>query len=234
MTTKTETPTYTFLAPARLGFCHLITAHAFQPKPGQTAGDPRYDAQFILEPDNADLVAIKNLVGNTLKTINPGKKLVARRLTQEEMNDGGTVEINVPWSDGTRAADVAKEKGKDMEWARGKILLKASSKFSPTLSAVQNGKIVAFTDPATRAALASSFYSGAWVGPMLSINGYKSKGDANSSSYKPGGAGLWLNAVHFVKHDTKLIGGGGINAAEVFKGYAGQASTVDPGSNDEF
>lgn len=231
---KTETPTYTFTAPARVGFCNIITARAFQAKPGQPAGDPRYDATFILEPDNADLNAVKALVIETLRALNPGKKLVTRRLTEEELKDGGTVEINVPWKDGTRAADKAKEADKDQEFARGKILLKAGSKYAPTLSAVEGGKIVSFTEPALRANLANRFYSGAWVAPLVGVNSYKAKGNPDESGYKPGGAGLWLNAVHFVKHDTKLIGGGGVNAAEVFKGYAGAAVDVNPGSNDEF
>jgi hypothetical protein len=218
-----ELTTYAFQAPVRAGFANIIAARQFQDK-GKGKGDPRFDATFILEPDSADLKALKDLVITEAKALFPGKRLIARRLTQEEV-DAGCVEIAVPWKDGTKAADRAKEDGKDQEFFRGKIIVKASSKYAPALSGIEGGKIVEYTNPETRATLDKLFYSGAYLVPYLALHSYKARDD------KPGGVGVYLNAICFIKHGPRL-GGSKVNAAEVFKGYAGTVSAADPGSND--
>jgi hypothetical protein len=215
---------YTFQAPVRAGFANIIASRQFQDK-GKGKGDPRFDASFILEPDSADLKALKDLVIAEAKTLFPGKRLIARRLTQEEL-DAGAVEIAVPWKDGTKAADRAKEDGKDQEFFRGKIIVKASSKYAPALSGIENGKIVEYVNPETRATLDKMFYAGAHLVPHFTLHSYKAKDD------KPGGVGVYLNAVCFIKHGPRL-GGSKVNAAEVFKGYAGTVNAADPGSNNE-
>ena len=218
-----ELTTYAFQAPVRAGFSNIIAARQFQDK-GKGKGDPRFDATFILEPDSADLKALKDLVIAEAKALFPDKRLIARRLTQEEL-DAGAVEIAVPWKDGTKAADRAKEDGKDQEFFRGKIIVKASSKYAPALSGIEGGKIVEYTNPETRATLDKLFYSGAYLVPYLALHSYKARDD------KPGGVGVYLNAICFIKHGPRL-GGSKVNAAEVFKGYAGTVSAADPGSND--
>lgn len=225
---KEDAVVYTFREPVRAGFCNIIAARKFEPKPGRPAGDPRFDATFILKPDSPDLLALKDLVVTMAKSLYPGKKLVTRRLTQEEVDDAGVVEITVPWSNGTRAADKAKENGKDMEFARDQFLLKASSKYAPALSAVENGKIVEYADPETRPTLTKLFYSGAFLVPYVQLHSYKSMGDDG----KPGGVGLWLSAVCFVKHGPRLAGGNRANVAEVFASYAGKVSGADPTAGD--
>jgi hypothetical protein len=229
-TAKKEVPTYTFKSAVRAAFMNIIAARSFQ-KAGQAKGEPRYDATFILEPDSEDLKAVKDLAITLAKANNPGKKLVARRLTQNELDDGGYVEINVPWKDGTKLADKAREAGKDQEFFRGKIVLKAGSKYAPALSAIQGAKVVEFNDPDTRSTHAKEFYSGGFYAPMIGFNTYKASGDPSESGYKPGGVGLWLNAICFVKNGPRL-GGAGVNAAEVFKGYIGSVTEENPGSND--
>jgi Enterobacter phage Enc34, ssDNA-binding protein len=217
---------YTFKNVVRIGFSNIITARQFQDK-GQGKGDPRFDATFILPPDSPDLVTLKDLVIAEAKALNPGKRLIARRLTQDEL-DAGCVEIAVPWKDGTRAADRAKEAGKDQEFFRGMVALKASSKYAPLLSGIEGGKVVEYTNPETRTTLDKLFYSGAYIVPHVALHSYKARDD------KPGGVGLYLNAVCFIKHGPH-IGGSRVNAAEVFKGYAGTVTATDPGSNaDDF
>lgn len=219
-----ELTTYIFREPVRAGFCNVVQSHQFKDN-GKGKGDPRYDVSLILEPDSADLKALKDLVIAEAKLLFPGKRLIARRLTQEEL-DAGAVEISVPWKDGTRAADRAKEENKDQEFFRGKIVVKASSKYAPALSGIENGKIIEYDNPDTRSTLTKLFYNGAYVAPLVALNSYKARDD------KPGGVSLYLNAVCFIKHGPKLTGGGRVNAAEVFKGYAGTVSAADPGSNE--
>ena len=224
MANAKELIVYTFKAPVRAGFANIINPRAFE-QAGKPKGEPRYDATFILAPDSPDLIALKDLVIAEAKLLNPGKRLVARRLTQEEL-DAGAVEISVPWKDGTRLADRAKEAGKDQEFFRGMVAIKASSKYAPLLSGVEGGKIVEYTDPAIRPTLDKLFYAGAYMAPHIGLHSYKARDD------KPGGVGLYRNAVIFIKHGARL-GGQRVNAAEVFKGYAGTVSAENPGSNKD-
>jgi hypothetical protein len=119
MADKKEAITYLFANPVRVGFENIIAARAYEVK-GQPKGEPRFDATFILEPESPDLKALQELCISVLKEQYPGKKIVARRLTQDELDDGGVVEVVVPWRDGTKEADKAKAKGKDQEFLRGK------------------------------------------------------------------------------------------------------------------
>lgn len=221
MSEKREATTYTFQSAVRVSFANIVKPRAYQGK-----GEERYGASFLVEPDSKDLAALKELVIAELKAQNPGKKIKLGRLTEEQEAAGDFVECNVPWKDGTKLADAQKAKGKDYEVARGKIVIKASSKFPPALSSVAGGKFTDYNDADTRPSLEKVFYSGAYVAPHVALNAYKPSND------KPGGVGLWLNAVCFVKDGPRLAGKG-INAAEVFRHHVGQASNVDPGSNEE-
>lgn len=229
VTQKQEQVLYNFRNPARAAFANVVTAKAYM-KNGKAVGDPRYDLTIMVPPDSPDLPALKDLCITMLKGQYPGKKLVPRRLTQEELDDGGTVEVAVPWSDGTKQADKAKAENKDREFMRGMVIIKASSKYAPALSGIENGKVVSYTNPDTRATLDKFFYSGAWVGPLVALHTYKSM-----EENKPGGVSLWVNAVCFVKHGDRLAGTT-INAAETFAHYAGSVSAEDPtagGASDD-
>ena len=226
MTTKQEAITYTFKEPIRAAFSNVITPRAFKEN-GKEKGDPRYDATFILEPNSADLTALKDLCITMAKGMYPGKRLVASRLTQEQVDDGGFVEVAMPWFDGTKQADKAKAAGKEQEFFRGKMCVKAASKFAPALSGIENGKIVAYTNPETRPTLDKLFYAGSYVVPHVQLHSYPARDN------KPGGVSLWLNAVCFIKHGDRLTGGKGVNAAEVFSQYAGAVSAEDPTGGDE-
>lgn len=218
-------PRYDFKASARVLFANIVKPRAFEVA-GQAKGEPRYSASFLLAPDSPDLAEIKRLVGVELKLAFPGKKMKIGRLTEEQEAAGDFVEIAVPWEDGTAAADKAKAAGKTREATRGFIIVKTSSpqKNPPALAAILDSKIVDLNNADTRSAQEKYFYSGAFLAPYVAVGTYKPQNN------KPGGSNLFLNGALFVKHGERI---GGVNLAEVFKGHIGQASTVDPGSNDE-
>lgn len=222
MTTQKESITYTFIAPVRTGFAHLLKAQPYKEN-GVEKGEPRYDATFIMEPDSADLAALKKLVIAELQAAYPGKTMVPRRLTQEQV-DAGAVEVKLPWSDGTKSADKAKAATppKDQEFLRGKVALRAASKYAPALSAIVGGQIVTFGDD-VRAAQDGKFHAGSYVVPHVRLNVYPAR------EGKPGGVSLWLNSVLFIKDGPRI--GGGNNATETFKGYMGSHTAEDPGTN---
>lgn len=209
-----------------VSYANIMEPKAFEKK-GQKKGEPKYSALFIIDPENSDLKRLKDAITAALKERNPGKTIRARRLTEEEMNAGTFVEVSVPWKSGDKEADKmkAKNNGDDAKGAiyRGKVLVKASSKYQPALSAIEGGKIVDFVTDEAKKVAAKYFYSGALLVPGFGFNPYD--GDADGS--KPGGMSLYLNAVLFAKHGTR-IGGRVHNAAEAFKGYIGTISQEDP------
>lgn len=211
-------------------FMNVVNPVAFK-KAGKESGSPRYSATFVFEPTSTDLKNLKALIADKIKAAFPGKKLVSRRLTQEELDSGNCVEVKLPWADGTKFADEgqnAAEK-RNNEWARGKVLVKSGSddKHPPGLSVVENSKVVEFASPEARASSAGKFYSGAYVVAQFGLNIYPAKGDT------PGGCSLWPRAVCFVKNGPKTTGGGGVNQAEVFRSFAGAVSQVNPVADEE-
>lgn len=220
-------PRWDFKHSGRLGYEAIVSPRAYEGK-----GDPKFSADVFVPADSPDLAEIKKLVYEALKAEYPGKKLKFGRLTQEEM-DAGVIELQAPWSDGTKAADKAKEnrekKGKppapQMEVGRGLVRIKMSCPQSrpPGLAAVVDGKFIDLNNPDTRAAQTKHFYSGAYVAPEIAVGTY------GANDGRPGGANLFLNSVLFVRHGDRLSGQRDL--AEVFKSHIGKASTVDPGRN---
>ena len=172
--------------------------------------------------DMSDIARLKREVVAMLQANNKsGKKIKVGRLSEEQEAAGTHVEVQVPWKDGTKFADAEKAKGKDAEYARGKVLLKASSKYQPALAAIVDKKIVEFTTEESKAEAKKYFYSGAYLVPSVGLHFYK--GDEG----KPDGVSLYFNGVLFAKHGPRLGGRGG-NATETFKGYIGSISDEDP------
>jgi hypothetical protein len=101
------------------------------------------------------------------------------------------------------------------------VLLKASSKYQPALSAIVNKQIVDFSTPESVATAAKYFYSGAWMVPSFGFHWYK--GDEG----KPDGVSLYFNGCLFVKDGTRLDRPQR-SAAETFKSYIGSISQEDP------
>jgi len=251
MTEATQKPQLAFNEGYRGTYVNIIEARAFKKK-GQDKGDPKYGASFIIEPafidkdgkqvidPASDLGKLQAEVARMLKAKHPGKKLIiGRRMTQEELDSGAAVEVNVPWQKGEKL--VAAMKGKDggpasedkkaeaLKLYAGKIVLKGSSKYRPAIDAIEpgTGKLLAFTgleEGVIKAQASKFFYSGAFFLPTFSLNYYD--GDEG----KPSGVSLYLNALLFTKGGER-IGGRTHNPAEAYKGYIGKISQEDPGSN---
>lgn len=197
-------------APVRMIFPNLITAKPFM-RDGKPQGDAKFGARFLFEPDHVDLKAIKQKAAAVAQAKWPGRELKT---------------LAFPFASGDAQAEKSKAKGKDAEFMRGLIVLTARSKYEVQLSTLEGGKIKEIVGTA-RAAAASKFYGGAYVAPALNFVAY------NGVGQNPDGVTAYLDMVLFVK-DGPRIGGGG-NAADVFKGYAGNYSDESPtaGLDDE-
>lgn len=210
----------TFTQAVAVAFEAIINSRAFKKK-GQEKGDPKYSGTFVCEPTSEDLKKLQAEVVKMLQANNSsGKKLKIGRLTEEQETAGTHVEVKVPWQDGTKYADKQKAAGKDAEWARGKVLVKATSKYQPALAAIEGGKVLEFSTPEAVATAKKYFYSGAYIVPSVGLHYYT--GDEG----KPDGVSLYFNAALFVKHGPRL--GGSRSASETFKGYIGSISQEDP------
>lgn len=222
----------------RGSYMDLLEARAFK-KNGVAQGEPRFGGTFLMPKDAVDLKKLQAEVVAVLKAkLGADKKLIVNRLlTQEELDSGKAVVVQVPWKDGDKEADRMKAAGKDGEANRGHVLVVSKSKYQPNLAAfVEKGKPpVDFLTEEAVAANAKYFYSGAFYVPCFGIHFYP--GDAKN----PAGVSLFLNAVLFHKHGEKL-GSARKSSAETFKGFMGTISDEDTtagatdtlGGDDEF
>jgi hypothetical protein len=220
-TVEKEKPAdFTFAKAVVVAFEAIINPRAFKKK-GQEKGDPKYSGTFVCEPTDEDLKKLQGEVSKMLQAHNAsGKKLKVGLLTEEQEKAGTHISVNVPWQDGTKYADKQKAAGKDAEWARGKILVKATSKYQPALAAIEGGKVLEFTTPEAVAVAKKYFYSGAYIVPSVGLHYY------TGDSGKPDGVSLYFNAALFVKHGARIAGQR--SATETFKGYIGSISVEDP------
>lgn len=237
---KTKQIDFNFTRPAIATYADIMVPSTFvkgKPKIVGAGPNAKYTCTFAVdvtpilqtmdgkEVDLSDFARLKREALALLQANNKtGKKLKIGLLTEEQEAAGTHVSVLVPWKDGTRFADAEKVKGKDAEYARGKMLVKASSKYQPQLSAIVEKKLAEFTTEESIAQAGKYFYSGAQLVPSVGLHWYK--GDEG----KPDGVSLYFNGVLFAKHGPRL-GGRQANAAEAFKGYIGTITDEDPTDN---
>lgn len=203
---------YTLTAPVLMAFPSLLVPKAFKGKNGKDQGEPKYSANFVFKPDHPDLTPLKNLVVKIAKARWPDRDLK---------------ELALPFSSGTKLADaraaVCKEKGKepDGEYQRGCAVINSKSKYQPTLSYLVDGRLIELVTEAEKKANQDKFYFGVEALANFNVVAYEGPGK------NPDGVTIYLNAVLSL-NKGKRLGGGVPPASEVFKGYAGSATTEDP------
>lgn len=201
----TDDPT----APGRILFHNVITPKA-QKKNGKEVGDPKYDVTLGFTPTSSDFAAIKALAVKVALEKWPGRKIGEQAKTGD---------FAFPFSSGDKDADKAKIKGKDMEFARGLVLLKARSAYQPNLSVLEGGKVKELFDEAIKAN-AGKFYRGVNAGVTIELRAYE-------GGTGPDGVSARLYKVISLNKGDRL-GGQRSSSAEAFKGYAGHVTDEDP------
>lgn len=132
--------TYTLLAPVRMIFANVVEPRAFK-----AGADPKYSASFLIPDDSNELEPIKAMITRVYQAAFPGRQIEAAR---------------VPLKSGDAQADKAREKGKDLEIARGYRVLGASSNYRPVLSVILNKSWVDLTDDELVSKYGNQFYAG--------------------------------------------------------------------------
>ncbi len=194
---------YNLTKPVILAHPNLAIARGFGPK-GKEKGEPKFGASFLFAPDSEDLKALKAVAAKVAKAKWPSRELKS---------------LSFPFQSGDKLAERRKEKsGKDDgDFQRGKVVLKAKSKYEPRLAGIEGGKLVDYEGPA-RATSVSKFFFGAEV--LAQFNFVAFEGTDND------GVTCYLNMVVATGKGTKIAGGP--SAAETFRGYVGSSTTEDP------
>jgi len=191
--------------PVVMSFPNLFEARAFGPK-GKESGEPKFSANFIFKPDSADLAAMKQMAAKVARARWPNRDLK---------------ELKFPFSSGDKINQRRVSKGKKAdESAAGMVVLAGRSKYEPRLAVIEPGRGVVDLEGPARDANKGKFYAGVEVLAQFNFVAYDGVG-AN-----PDGVTAYLNMILSTGKGKKIAGGA--SAAEVFKGYAGHATTEDP------
>lgn len=194
-------------APAVLIHPALFEARAFK-RNGKDVGEPKFSGAFVLAADHPDVAALK------------AKALGVARAKWPGIDPNS---LAWPWVKGEVSADKAKAKNKNAEYARGKIVLTARSKFPPRLGGLEDGRIVDYETEAARALAKPKFYFGTEALFEVNFVAYDAIRDGERN-----GVNAYLNQVVTLNRGERLAGGP--SPSETFKGYAGSSTAEDPTS----
>ena len=176
--------------------------------------EPKYSASFEIEPDSADLTAIKNKIVAVAQAQWPGKNI------GELINSGALI---TPLHSGDAEAEKAIGKGKKREWSRGLKILNARTQKAPNVGIIRDGQILENLSAEQIKALKKDyFYTGVKCFGQVSMVAYEAVGDGG----KPG-VTAYLDIILSTGKGEKLISGGP-SATEAFSGYIGLESDEDP------
>lgn len=202
---KSDAGIFDLTVPVVMTFPALYEPRKFK-RNGKERGDPKYSASFVFEPEDEEFKAVKRHIVAVAKAKHPDIDLAT---------------LKFPLQNGDKIVADRKAKGKDdAQYAAGKVIVRASSKFEPALAVLVNGKIVDLADDTLKARYKSHFYNGVKVLARLNFLWYDAVDDG-----KPG-VTCYLNNVLSINQGTRLSGGGA--ASEIFKGYKGSVSAEDP------
>lgn len=198
--------------PVVMAHPHLDKPQAFKRK-GKDAGEPKFGASFVLDPNGPDFANLKAEVAKAIKAKWPGRELKG---------------FKVPWTAGDRLIEkyVAKKKAEGKEddgkadFQKGMQVVKGASKYRPKLAVVENGELIDVTDE-NMALHKGKFYFGVQALARFNLVAYdKINDDAQD------GVTAYLDMVVSLNKGERLTGGP--TAAETFKGVVGGLSAEDP------
>lgn len=198
---------YNLTNPVVMTFPNLFEPKAFKGAGGKDAGEPKYSANFLFNPDHPDLRPLKLLAVQVAHSRWPGRDVKT---------------IAFPFTSGDKANEKAVQRGKSArDWQAGKIVVAARSKYQPRLAAIVNGRIVDFDNDAAIATNKGLFYSGVEVLAQFNLTAYQGIGQ------NPDGVNVYLNMIMSTNKGAR-IATGGMSAVDAFRGYVGAVSDTDP------
>lgn len=201
--------TYIFKQPQRAVFVTLYEPKPFM-KNGKPKGEAKYSATFVIPTTSPELATLKAAMAAVAKEKWPGRDMK---------------ELAFPLTSGDKAFEKAAANDKDGSFYKGNVVLKARSKFPPALSLHSGGKFVKLDSDALKAQWKSKFYNGCMGAAVINFIAYEGDGDDEGGKSGKDGITAYLQAFHWTGDGERI---GGLDAAELFKDYAGKATTDDP------
>ena len=215
MSEKVQAISYATVEATVMAHPHLLEAAKFK-RNGKETGEAKFGAVWVFDPSSKDLENIKAKAAEAARAKWPGKSLS---------------ELQFPFKSGDKEWEkrVAKLKAEGKEddgkgdFQKGKVLMKASSKFQPKLSVWLKGQKepTELTDEGMFRIHGGKFYFGV-----------KTLFEVNFMPYEPvregdkPGITAYVQQVCSINEGERLAGGRA--ASEVFKGYSGKVSDMDP------
>ena len=199
---------YSFTVPTRGVFLNVFEPKAFI-KNGKPTGDAKYGALLLVSETSPDLAPMKAIMAEAARS-----KWATRALG----------ELAFPLTSGAKMMEKAAAKSKDGSFYKGTVALKTSSKFPPILSIIQGGKLITLDSDLLKAQWNSKFYSGCQVVAAVNFVPYDDPKEIKD------GVTAYLQALMWVGDGERI---GQKDQAEVFKGYIGQQTNVDPIGDDD-
>jgi hypothetical protein len=209
-------PIFTTTKSVSLSFPHLVKPNTLSNK---------YQTDLVFTPDHPDLPKLKQLAVAVAKEAFPGRDIVA------EYKAG---KFRLPWTEGDKkfASYAAARQKKSKEPVKGMDTLLKGSTVVTAKATLDNPPMLAYRDKgavyeglkdAALIAAQSKFYTGVKAHVELRLYIYNKGGNE--------GVGVGLNTLLSLNQGTRLSGGGGRSASEVFKDVIGQETDVDPTEN---
>jgi len=208
---------YQTQAPITMVFPQLIEPKPFM-KNGKPIGEAKYGLQALIPADSPDLAGIKQAIVEAIRRKWPRAAIVRK----DANNPMGFL---FPLTSGDEMADKRLAKRRmvdpsaqdDSQYMRGTFVLKARSKFQPTLSIVRNGAVVDL-DPEGVKAMASQFYPGSQALCVFKFEPYEGSDDNGVTAY--------LQHVLTLNKGTRI--GGAPSGQQSFGSVVGHYVQADP------
>jgi Protein of unknown function (DUF2815) len=191
---------YDIVKATRTNYVHILKPRTYHEGKAD-AGKPYFEVTFLLPEGSPECLEALNVAANVARAHFPGR-------------DFATMKFPFEKGDVLFAKDAKK-----YAWAQGMRLLTTRSPARPALAVVLNGamKKIDRDDDAEVSANNRYFYSGTEALGRLNFKEYEGMG---------GGVKAYLNQFVSLNRGDKLSGGADI--AEVFGGYIGLESNIDP------
>lgn len=217
----------TFSKPVVAAYVNLLAPKAFSRKVNgilKESGEPKFGCTLVIPPDHPDLQTVKDTAIAVCKAKWPGLDVAAAYKAGN---------LKMPWKSGDKEharyvankAKLGEEDDGKMDFVKGNVLIKASSKFRPRLGVIKNGVLSDDLDEQAVQRNKEAFYSGVEVYAEINLNAYDAIKDGDQD-----GVNSYLNLVLSTGKGKRL--GGGRSIKEAFAQYVGKASDLDPTAGD--
>jgi hypothetical protein len=216
-----KTVSFDITVPVVLAHPNLLEAKKYK-RNGKETGDAKFSASFVFDADHPELENLKKAAIKAAREMWPDRDIPAAFKAGE---------LKFPWTSGDKLIEKRsarlkkdnKEYDGKADYMKGKVVVKASSKFDVALAAVVSGKIIDLDSPELKAKHKGLFYFGVQALGTIAFMAYDAvSGDENAKD----GVTAYLQCVLSTGKGERLAGG--VSAAERFKGYQGTLSAESP------